>query len=69
VNDQSDPTGKGFDPALVEETKTNIGFLLEMIEALAPVHYNGLKTLARLDALWSQHSDPSLKAVGTLDFL
>lgn len=45
VNDQSHPTGKGFDPALVEETKTNIGFLLEMIEALAPVHYNGLKTL------------------------
>jgi len=45
VNDQSHPTGKGFDPALVEETKTNIGFLLEMIEALAPVHYNGLKAL------------------------
>lgn len=45
VNDQSHPTGKGFDPALVEETRTNIGFLLEMIEALAPVHYNGLKAL------------------------
>ncbi|MEZ5784788.1 MAG: AAA family ATPase [Rhizobiaceae bacterium] len=46
VNDQSHPTGKGFDPALVEETKTNIGFLLEMIEALAPVHYKGLQTLS-----------------------
>ncbi|MEH3102189.1 AAA family ATPase [Sphingomonas adhaesiva] len=45
VNDQSHPTGKGFDPALVEETKINIGFLLEMIEALAPIHYKGLKAL------------------------
>lgn len=39
VNDQSHITGKGFDPALVGETKKNVKYLLEMIEAVFPEHY------------------------------
>lgn len=42
TNDQSHPTLSGLDPALVGETQTNIKHLLEMIEAVAPVHYKAL---------------------------
>lgn len=46
TNDLSHFTGKGFDPALVAETQKNTAYLLEMIEKVAPLHYNGLKALA-----------------------
>lgn len=46
TNDLSHFTGKGFDPALVAETQKNAAYLLEMIEKVAPLHYNGLKALA-----------------------
>ncbi len=46
TNDLSHRTGKGFDPSLVAETQKNTTYLLEMIEAVAPQHYAGLKTLA-----------------------
>jgi wobble nucleotide-excising tRNase len=46
ANDLSHMTGKGFDPSLVAETQKNIAYLLEMIEILAPKHYNGLVTLS-----------------------
>lgn len=42
-NDLSHPTGKGFDPALVPETQNNVKFLLEMIEAVSPIHFSSLK--------------------------
>lgn len=44
ANDLSHPTGKGFDPALVPETQKNVRYLLEMIEAVSPVHFKSLKT-------------------------
>jgi wobble nucleotide-excising tRNase len=46
TNDQSHRTGKGFDPALVAETQKNAAHLLELIEATAPLHFNGLKALS-----------------------
>jgi wobble nucleotide-excising tRNase len=45
-NDLSHHTGKAFDPALVAETQKNVTYLLEMIEAVAPLHYAGLKLLS-----------------------
>ena len=46
TNDLSHFTGKGFDPSLVAETQKNTAYLLEMIEKVAPLHYEGLKALA-----------------------
>jgi len=46
ANDLSHFTGKGFDPALVAEAQKNVMYLLEMIEAVAPLHYKGLKVLS-----------------------
>ena len=46
ANDLSHSTGKGFDPALVSETQKNVTYLLEMIKAVAPLHYDGLEKLA-----------------------
>lgn len=48
TNDLSHFTGKGFDPALVAETQKNTAYLLEMIETVAPLHYAGLKALAKV---------------------
>lgn len=42
TNDLSHPTLSGLDPALVGETQTNVKHLLEMIEAVAPVHHKAL---------------------------
>ena len=42
-NDQSHITGDGLDPSLVPETKKNVGYLLEMIQAASPEHYKILK--------------------------
>lgn len=47
ANDLSHRTGKGFDPSLVAETQKNTTYLLEMIEAVAPLHYKGLEALAK----------------------
>lgn len=47
ANDLSHRTGKGFDPSLVAETQKNTSYLLEMIEAVAPLHYKGLEVLAK----------------------
>lgn len=47
-NDLSHPTGKGFDPALVPETQNNVKYLLEMIEAVSPIHFDSLKTSIRI---------------------
>lgn len=38
-NDLSHITGSGFDPALVQETQKNVKYLLEMIQAVFPEHY------------------------------
>ncbi len=46
TNDNSHITGKGFDPAIVAETQKNVAYLLEMIEEVAPQHFNGLKSLS-----------------------
>ncbi|WP_312218200.1 AAA family ATPase [Sphingobium yanoikuyae] len=46
ANDLSHHTGKAFDPALVAETQKNVAYLLEMIEAVAPLHYAGLTQLS-----------------------
>jgi wobble nucleotide-excising tRNase len=46
ANDLSHHTGKSFDPALVAEAQKNTTYLLEMIEAVAPLHYEGLKNLS-----------------------
>ena len=46
TNDLSHRTGKGFDPAIVAESQKNVRFLLEMIESLAPAHYQGLEKLS-----------------------
>jgi wobble nucleotide-excising tRNase len=45
ANDLSHRTGKGFDPALVAETQKNVTYLLEMIKAVAPSHFDGLEKL------------------------
>ena len=47
-NDLSHHTGKTFDPALVAETQKNVTYLLEMIEAVAPLHFEGLKLLSEV---------------------
>lgn len=46
ANDLSHHTGKSFDPSLVAEAQKNTTNLLEMIEAVAPLHYQGLKKLS-----------------------
>jgi hypothetical protein len=38
----SHSTLSGLDPALVGATETNVKHLLEMIKAVAPVHYDAL---------------------------
>lgn len=48
ANDLSHYTGKGFDPALVAESQKNAKYLLEMIKAVAPLHYGGLEALSQL---------------------
>lgn len=45
ANDLSHFNGKSFDPAIVAEVQKNTEYLLEMIKAVAPLHYNGLKAL------------------------
>ena len=47
ANDLSHHTGKGFDPALVAESQKNTKYLLEMIKAVAPLHYTGLEALSQ----------------------
>jgi wobble nucleotide-excising tRNase len=47
ANDLSHHTGKGFDPALVAESQKNAKYLLEMIKAVAPLHYAGLEALSQ----------------------
>jgi len=47
ANDLSHATGKGFDPALVTETQKSVGYLLEMIKAVAPLHFDGLAKLSQ----------------------
>ena len=47
ANDLSHYTGKGFDPALVAESQKNAKYLLEMIKAVAPLHYGGLEALSK----------------------
>lgn len=47
ANDLSHHTGKGFDPALVAESRKNAKYLLEMIKAVAPLHYGGLEALSK----------------------
>lgn len=44
TNDQSHITGKGFDPSLVPEAQKNVQYLLEMIKAVFPEHYDILKS-------------------------
>jgi wobble nucleotide-excising tRNase len=46
TNDNSHFTGKGFDPAIVAESQKNVKYLLEMIESIAPTHYQGLEKLS-----------------------
>ena len=43
TNDLSHITGKGFDPALVQETQNNVKYLLEMMETVFPEHYKILE--------------------------
>lgn len=42
ANDFSHPTGKGLDPSLVDETRNNAAHLIEMIQAVAPIHFTNL---------------------------
>lgn len=42
ANDNSHFTGQGFEPSLVQESQKNVTYLLEMIKALAPQHYDGM---------------------------
>ena len=42
ANDLSHFTGQGFEPGLVQESQKNVNYLLEMIQALAPQHYDGM---------------------------
>ena len=46
TNQMSHHTGKGFDPSIVAETQKNTTYLLDMIKAVAPLHYEGLEKLA-----------------------
>ena len=46
TNDNSHFTGQGFEPGLVQESQKNVAHLLEMIEALAPQHYEGMKAVS-----------------------
>jgi wobble nucleotide-excising tRNase len=46
ANDLSHHTGKGFDPALVAEAQKNTDYLLQMIQSVAPLHYEGLRRLS-----------------------
>jgi wobble nucleotide-excising tRNase len=48
ANDLSHHTGKGFDPALVAETQKGVTYLLEMIQAVAPSHFDGLEKLSKV---------------------
>ncbi|KKU36430.1 MAG: hypothetical protein UX49_C0016G0023 [Candidatus Wolfebacteria bacterium GW2011_GWC2_46_275] len=43
TNDQSHITGGGFDPSLVPETQKNVKYLLEMMDATFPEHFDILK--------------------------
>jgi wobble nucleotide-excising tRNase len=43
TNDQSHITGDGFDPSLVPEAQKNIQYLLEMMNAVFPEHYQILE--------------------------
>ena len=43
TNHQSHITGDGFDPSLVPETQKNVQYLMEMIKALCPHHYQILE--------------------------
>ena len=47
ANDLSHHTGKSFDPALVSEAQKNTEYLLEMIQTVAPIHFQGLETLSQ----------------------
>lgn len=42
ANDNSHFTGQGFEPGLVQGSQKNVIYLLEMIKALAPQHYDGM---------------------------
>jgi wobble nucleotide-excising tRNase len=46
TNDNSHFTGQGFEPGLVQESQKNVTYLLEMIAALAPQHYEGMKAVS-----------------------
>lgn len=43
-NDLSHRTGQGFEPGLVQESQKNAAYLLQMIKALSPEHYDGMMT-------------------------
>jgi wobble nucleotide-excising tRNase len=43
TNDQSHITGDGFDPSLVPEAQKNVQYLLEMMKAVFPEHYQILE--------------------------
>lgn len=43
TNDQSHITGSGFDPSLVPETQKNVSYLLEMMKAVFPEHFDILE--------------------------
>lgn len=43
TNDQSHITGKGFDPSLVSEAQNVVSYLLEMMKAVFPKHYEVLE--------------------------
>lgn len=45
TNDQSHATGKGFDPALIQESQTNVGHILQMIKKVSEIHYKSLEEL------------------------
>lgn len=40
TNDQTHITGRGFDPSLIPETQKNVKYLLEMMKATFPEHYD-----------------------------
>ena len=43
TNDQSHITGDGFDPSLVPEAQKSVKYLLEMMKAVFPEHYQILE--------------------------
>ena len=45
TNDLSHIKGKGFDPSLVQESQNNVKYLMEMMKAVFPEHYEILKKL------------------------